>query len=116
MRSTVWDSGGTPSEVIELQETGVDGHWTGQPRNRRIRFRPYFFMNYPIPFLVSCFPQGLSSVGVPGVDTASVNHLFFSKINNTHEYKNNQGGGIHAQQKKNSFGNTRSTEEEFFFC
>jgi hypothetical protein len=44
-----WDAGGTPSQVMELQEMGVDGQGsreTGGSASDRI-----FFTKYPMPFL-----------------------------------------------------------------
>jgi hypothetical protein len=44
-----WDTGGTPSQTMELQEMGVDGQGsreTGGSASDRI-----FFMKYPMPFL-----------------------------------------------------------------
>jgi len=81
-----WDTGGTPSQEMELQEMGVDGQGsreTGGSTSDRI-----FFMKYPMSFLqhwCATFPlahqvttnTGTSDVSPPSVAvyTAMVCHL-----------------------------------------
>jgi hypothetical protein len=54
-----WDTGGTPSQSMELQEMGVDGQGireTGGSASDRIFFMKHpmsSFMKYPIPFLLA---------------------------------------------------------------
>ena len=44
-----WDTGGTPSQAMELQEMGVDGQ--GSRETRGSSADRIFFMKYPMPFL-----------------------------------------------------------------
>jgi hypothetical protein len=65
-----WDSGGTPSQAIELQEMDVDGQGsreTGGSTTDRI-----FFMKYPMSFLQHWYTT------YPPTTTGHPNHRFFS--------------------------------------
>jgi hypothetical protein len=44
-----WDAGGTPSQVMELQEMGVDGQGNRETGGGSAADR-IFFMKYPLPF------------------------------------------------------------------
>ena len=67
-----WDTGGTPSQAMELQEMGVDGQGnreTGGSTSDRI-----FFMKYPMPFLqhwYGTFPPALQDTTTTGTSDVS---------------------------------------------
>ena len=67
-----WDAGGPPSQVIELQEMGVDGQGSREPGGSNQD--TIFFMKYPLSFLkywYTTFPLVLQETKTTGTSVVS---------------------------------------------